>query len=258
MSRGAVSPETRRVLGMLVHATSYAQATDRILEWARAAESRYVSAASVNNVMEAYDSSDFGRIMDHADLVTPDGMPLVWGLRLLGARGARRVYGPQLTEHVLGAAERDGIPVGLYGSMPEVLGRLLSVLHGRWPRLGVPYACAPPFRPLTASEDAAVVGAIRDSGARILFVGLSTPKQERWMAAHRGRVPAVMLGVGAAFDFLAGVKPQAPAWMQNSGLEWLFRLATEPRRLFWRYLKHNPRFAALFAWQLLHVSKERI
>jgi N-acetylglucosaminyldiphosphoundecaprenol N-acetyl-beta-D-mannosaminyltransferase len=243
---------------MLVHATSYVQATERILNWARAAESRYVSAASVNNVMEAHDSSDFGRIMDHADLVTPDGMPLVWGLRLLGARGARRVYGPQLTEHVLGAAELDGIPVGLYGSTPEVLARLLSVLHRRWPRLGVPYVFAPPFRPLTEFEDAAVVEAIRDSGARILFVGLSTPKQERWMAAHRGRIPAVMLGVGAAFDFLAGVKPQAPAWMQNSGLEWLFRLATEPRRLFWRYLKHNPRFAALFAWQLLHVSKERI
>lgn len=258
MSRSAVSPETRRVLGMLVHATSYAQATERILAWAGAAESRYVSAASVNNVMEAHDSRDFGRIMDQADLVTPDGMPLVWGLRLLGARGARRVYGPQLTEHVLGAAEREGIPVGLYGSTPAVLGRLLAVLRSRWPRLKAPYSFAPPFHPLTESEDAAVVGAIRDSGARILLIGLSTPKQERWMAAHRGRVPAVMLGVGAAFDFLAGVKPQAPAWMQNSGLEWLFRLGIEPRRLFWRYLKHNPRFAALFAWQLLRVSKQRI
>jgi N-acetylglucosaminyldiphosphoundecaprenol N-acetyl-beta-D-mannosaminyltransferase len=241
---------------MRVDRTSYQDAAERVLEWARDRQSRYVSAASVNNVMEAHDSSDFGRIMDQADLVTPDGMPLVWGLRLLGARGARRVYGPQLTERVLGAAEREGIPVGLYGGTPAVLGRLLSVLRRRWPRLKVPYAFAPPFRPLTGSEDAAVVGAIRDSGARILLIGLSTPKQERWMAAHRGSIPAVMLGVGAAFDFLAGVKPQAPAWMQNSGLEWLFRLATEPRRLFWRYLKHNPRFAALFAWQLLRLSKQ--
>lgn len=142
---------------MLVYATSYAQATERILDWARAAESRYVSAASVNNVMEAHDSRDFGRIMDQADLITPDGMPLVWGLRLLGARGARRVYGPQLTVQVLGAAAREGIPVGLYGSTPEVLERLLSVLHRRWPRLGVACVFAPPFRPLTESEDAAVV-----------------------------------------------------------------------------------------------------
>ena len=112
-------------------------------------------------------------------------------------------------------------------------------------------ALAPPFRPLSEAEDGRIVGEICQSGARILFVGLGAPKQERWMAAHRGSIPAVMLGVGAAFDFLSGVKPQAPAWMQSSGLEWLFRFSTEPRRLWWRYLKHNPRFAALFAWQLI-------
>jgi N-acetylglucosaminyldiphosphoundecaprenol N-acetyl-beta-D-mannosaminyltransferase len=139
-----------------------------------------------------------------------------------------------------------------------VLRKLVAVVQQRYPALRVSCALAPPFRPLSEAEDERIVREICNSGARIVFVGLGAPKQERWMAAHRGRIPAVMLGVGAAFDFLAGVKPQAPAWMQNSGLEWLFRLATEPRRLFWRYLKHNPRFAALFAWQLLHVSKERI
>ncbi len=246
------------ILGMRLDATSYPDAAERIVGWARAGESRYLCAASVNNVMEAHDSSAFLRIMNDADLVTADGMPLVWGLRMLGAREATRVYGPDLTPVVLAAAQREGIPVGFYGASQGTLTRLLTVVRRRYPTLEIAYTCAPPFRPLTALEDAAVVGSIRDSGARILFVGLSTPKQERWMAAHRGRVPAVMLGVGAAFDFLAGVKPQAPAWMQNSGLEWLFRLATEPRRLFWRYLKHNPRFAALFAWQLLLVSKERI
>jgi N-acetylglucosaminyldiphosphoundecaprenol N-acetyl-beta-D-mannosaminyltransferase len=208
-------------------------------------------AASVNNVMEARDSRDFLRIMNEADLVTPDGMPLVWGLRMLGAREATRVYGPDLTPAVLRAAERAGVPVGFYGSSPGTLERLFTVVRWRYPALEIAYAFAPPFRPLAPAEDAAVVSGIRDSGARILFIGLSTPKQELWMAAHRGSVPAVMLGVGAAFDFLAGVKPQAPAWMQNSGLEWLFRLCTEPRRLWWRYLKHNPRFAALFAWQLI-------
>jgi N-acetylglucosaminyldiphosphoundecaprenol N-acetyl-beta-D-mannosaminyltransferase len=243
---------------MRVDRTSYPDAAERVLEWARDGQSRYVCVATVNNVMEAYDSSEFRRIMNQADLVTPDGMPLVWGLRLLGARDATRVYGPLLTPALLGAAAREGVPVGFYGGSASVLGKLLTVVKRRFPGLEVAYALAPPFRPLSEPEDERIVREIRDSEARILFVGLSTPKQERWMAAHRGSIPAVMLGVGAAFDFLAGVKPQAPEWMQNSGLEWLFRLATEPRRLFWRYLKHNPRFAALFAWQLLHVSKERI
>jgi N-acetylglucosaminyldiphosphoundecaprenol N-acetyl-beta-D-mannosaminyltransferase len=149
------------------------------------------------------------------------------------------------------AAEREGIPVGFYGGAPAAMDRLFAVLRRRFPDLPVVYFYSPPFRPLSAAEDAVVVRQIRACGARILFVGLSTPKQERWMAAHRGRVPAVMLGVGAAFDFLAGVKPQAPLWMRSSGLEWVFRFATEPRRLWRRYLKHNPRFAALFALQLL-------
>jgi N-acetylglucosaminyldiphosphoundecaprenol N-acetyl-beta-D-mannosaminyltransferase len=251
-------PASLHILGMRLNATNYADAAGSVINWARAGESRYLCAASVNNVMEAHDSCAFLRIMNDADLVTPDGMPLVWGLRMLGAREATRVYGPDLTPVVLAAAQREGIAVGFYGASQGTLTRLFTVVRRRYPALEIVYACAPPFRPLAPAEDAAVVEAIRDSGARILFVGLSTPKQERWMAAHRGSIPAVMLGVGAAFDFLAGVKPQAPAWMQNSGLEWLFRLATEPRRLFWRYLKHNPRFAALFAWQLLHLSKERI
>jgi N-acetylglucosaminyldiphosphoundecaprenol N-acetyl-beta-D-mannosaminyltransferase len=251
-------PLSRRILGMRVDRTSYQDAVERVLEWARDGQSRYVCVATVNNVMEAYDSSEFRRIMNQADLVTPDGMPLVWGLQLLGARDATRVYGPLLTPALLGAAARERVPVGFYGGSASVLRKLVTVVKRRFPGLEVAYALAPPFRPLVEPEDERIVREIRDSGARILFVGLSTPKQERWMAAHRGSIPAVMLGVGAAFDFLAGVKPQAPEWMQNSGLEWLFRMATEPRRLFWRYLKHNPRFAALFAWQLFHVSKERI
>jgi N-acetylglucosaminyldiphosphoundecaprenol N-acetyl-beta-D-mannosaminyltransferase len=210
-----------------------------------------ISYPTVNNVMEGYDSPAFRSVMNRADLVAPDGMPLVWGLRALGIRGATRVYGPDLTPHVLAAAEREGIPVGFYGATGAVLERLLKRIHGRYPRLDVAYALAPPFRPLSDEEDIAVTERINASGARILFVGLSTPKQERWMAAHRGRVGAVMLGVGAAFDFLAGVKRQAPRWMMGAGLEWLFRLASEPRRLWRRYLKHNPRFVFLFLGQLL-------
>ncbi|MGQ9635487.1 MAG: WecB/TagA/CpsF family glycosyltransferase [Bryobacteraceae bacterium] len=242
---------SRWILGMRVDATSYEDAARRIAGWARAGESRYVAVATVNNVMEAYDSAEFRRIMNDADLVTPDGMPLVLGLRLLGVRGASRVYGPDLTPVLLRAAEQNGLPVGFYGATSEVLALLLTRLCRRFPRLRIAYAYAPPFRPISAEEDARIVKEIEHTGVRLLFVGLSTPKQERWMAAHRGRIPAVMIGVGAAFDFLAGAKPQAPHWMQRAGLEWLFRLSTEPRRLWRRYLKHNPRFVVLFGRQVL-------
>jgi N-acetylglucosaminyldiphosphoundecaprenol N-acetyl-beta-D-mannosaminyltransferase len=242
--------ESRSILGMRADATSYPAASSQVLAWARARESRYVAVATVNNVMEAYDSLAFRAIMNTADLVTPDGMPLVWGLRLLGMRAATRVYGPDLTPCLLEAAARERIPVGFYGATDAVLEKLLSAVRSRYPSLRVAYAWAPPFRALSPEEDLAATALINDSGTRILFVGLSTPKQERWMAAHRGQVEAVMLGVGAAFDFLAGTKRQAPRWMMRAGLEWLFRLASEPRRLALRYLKHNPRFLVLFLTQL--------
>jgi N-acetylglucosaminyldiphosphoundecaprenol N-acetyl-beta-D-mannosaminyltransferase len=201
--------------------------------------------------MEAHDSPEYRAIVNSADLVTPDGMPLVWALRLFGVAGATRVYGPTLTIHVLERAATDGVPVGFYGASAEVLTRMVEACRRRFIGLRVGYAHAPPFRQHTEEEDAAVVQDINRSGVRILFVGLGCPKQERWMASHKDSVNAVMLGVGAAFDFLAGVKPQAPAWMQRVGLEWLFRLATEPRRLWRRYAYHNPRFVALLAEQYL-------
>ena len=240
-----------KILGMRVDSTGYADAAGRVTGWARKGQSRYVCCASVNNVMEAFDSVEFRQIMNTADLVTPDGMPLVWGLRALGARGASRVYGPDLTALVLEAAAREGLPVGFYGTDENTLHPLVANVRRRFPSLRIAYAFSPPFRAPTPDEDDQVVREIDSSGARILFVGLSTPKQERWMAAHRGRLRTVMLGVGAAFDFLAGTKPQAPRWMQGAGLEWMFRLLTEPRRLGPRYFRHNPRFVTFFAMQLL-------
>jgi N-acetylglucosaminyldiphosphoundecaprenol N-acetyl-beta-D-mannosaminyltransferase len=243
------------ILGMRVDATSYEAVADAVLRWAAAAESHYVSFATVNGIMEAWDSNEFRRTMEASDLVLPDGVPLVWGLRLLGVPDASRVYGPDATIELLNGASRAEIPIGFYGASGAVLQRLLAAVTHRFPRVRVAYAYSPPFRELTAAEDERVVAEIRRSGARILFVGLGTPKQERWMAAHRGRIPAVMLGVGAAFDFLAGVKPQAPRWMMRAGLEWLFRLATEPRRLWRRYLIQNPRFVVLFLMQLLGLKR---
>jgi N-acetylglucosaminyldiphosphoundecaprenol N-acetyl-beta-D-mannosaminyltransferase len=239
------------ILGMKVNGTSYGDASARVAEWAAQKASRYVCVATVNNVMEAWDSREFKRVMNAADLVTPDGMPLVWGLKLLGHRGASRVYGPDLTPIVLQMAMENQIPVGFYGGSPEVLERLQAVVTDRFPTLRIAYAFSPPFRHMTSEEDDEVIAAVNRSGVRILFIGLNTPKQDYWMAAHRDRVQAVMLGVGAAFDFIAGTKSQAPRWMMRVGLEWLYRLVTEPRRLWKRYLKHNPRFVVLFTMQLL-------
>ncbi len=247
--RGRVNGlERRRILGIGVDATSYEEATERVMEWARAGESRMVCLGVVASVMEARESARYREALESADIVTADGMPLVWMLRGLGARPASRVYGPDLTITVLWAAQAAGIAVGFYGSSEEVLARLIAKVQWRFPRLEVTFAEAPPY---PVGDDRDAVGRMAASGARILFVGLGGAKQDLWMAEHHGKVPAVMLGVGAAFDFLAGTKRQAPRWMQRSGLEWAFRLATEPRRLWRRYLRHNPRFAWLAVRQII-------
>ena len=241
----------RLVLGMRTDSTSYTDAVTRVLAWASSRESRYVCVANVHVTMESYDSAEFRGIVNGADLVTPDGMPLVWALRLFGLSQATQVRGPSLTLDMLGHAAAAQVPVGFYGGTPAVLKLLVQECQRRFPLLHISYAYAPPFRQLSNEEDATIAREINASGAAILFVGLGCPKQERWMASQRGAVNAVMLGVGAAFDFLSGVKPEAPEWMQRAGLEWLFRLATEPRRLWWRYAYHNPRFVVLLAGQYL-------
>lgn len=240
-----------KILGTRVDSTSYHEATAIIAEWAGQKLSKYICVATVSQVMEGHDAPAFQAVMNEADLVTPDGMPLVWGLRLLGCKRATRVYGPDLTPIVLARAAEKGLPVGFYGGSPEVLERFVQTMTARFPELQIVYTCSPPFRALTPDEDHRIVQEINSSGARILFVAIGNPAQELWMAAHRGRVQAVMLGIGAAFDFLTGAKRQAPRWMMQIGMEWFFRLKTEPKRLWKRYLKHNPRFVVLFAAQLL-------
>ncbi|HEV2172749.1 MAG TPA: WecB/TagA/CpsF family glycosyltransferase, partial [Nitrospira sp.] len=195
--------------------------------------------------------------LNAADMVNPDGMPLVWALRALGEQKATRVYGPDATEIILESAESAGVPVGFYGGSEATLGKLLAEVRRRYPGLQVVFTMSPPFRVLDAAEDEEITRRIGESGARMLFVGLGCPKQEHWIMEHRGRVPAVMLGVGAAFDFFAGSKPQAPRWMMRNGLEWVFRLASEPRRLAGRYFKHNPRFVALFLYQWMRSGRSR-
>ena len=234
---GAAAPPPlprARILGLRVDATTCAETVDVVVRLARAGAGGMICHANVHMLMEAFDDPEFRRLLHGADRVTPDGVPLVWALRLLGVP-ARRVYGPTLTAEVCRRAEELGIPVGFYGGRPAVLDALLERVSRRFPRLEIAFAFSPPFRSLSADEDRQAIEAIEASGARILFVGLGCPKQERWMAAHRAASPCVLLGVGAAFDLLAGAKPQAPGWMQRLGLEWLFRLGVEPRRLWPRY-----------------------
>lgn len=245
--------EHRYILGTRVDATRHTDAVGRVFAWAQARESRVVCVANAHMVMEAYDSPDFRRIVNCADLVTPDGMSLVWTMRRLGLPRQEQVRGADLTDGVCDAAEAHGLAIGFYGSTAQALQRLLVARRTRFPRLKIVYAWAPPFRPLTVDEERRAREAIIRSGTRILFVGLGCPKQERWMAAHKGALPVVMLGVGAAFHMHAGLARQAPLWMQRAGAEWLFRLLNEPRRLWRRYLKHNPRFAVLVGIQILGI-----
>lgn len=241
------------ILGVRVDALDYSSAVQQICDWTRTAQSRYVCLANVHMLMEARDSPEIATIVNSADLVTPDGMPLVWMLRLKGYRTQERVYGPTLMLCVVEAAARENLPVGFYGGTPEVLEALVKKVRMRNSELRAAYSFSPPFRELSEAEDEEITAAINASGVRILFVGLGCPKQEKWMAAHRGRIHAVMLGVGAAFDFHAGAKPQAPLILQRLGLEWLFRLLHEPRRLWRRYLYHNPRFVVLALAELLGI-----
>ncbi len=245
------------ILGVRVDPTYYTAALAQVFSWSTRQESRYVCFANVHMLMEAHDSPEYNRVINSADLVTPDGMPLVWMMRLKGRRRQERVYGPTLMLHVLESAARENIPIGFYGSSPEVLQRLLTRMQERFPDLKVAYSFSPPFHEISQEVDAEIVERINTSSARILFVGLGCPKQEKWMAEHRGKINAVMLGVGAAFDFHAGLKSQAPAWMQNIGTEWVFRLIHEPSRLWRRYLYHNPRFIFLAILDLLTFRFKR-
>jgi N-acetylglucosaminyldiphosphoundecaprenol N-acetyl-beta-D-mannosaminyltransferase len=205
---------------------------------------------SVHGLITARDDMRVRRILNGADIVAPDGMPVVWALRSFGFKDQTRVYGPTAMYRICGRAAEIGHRIFLYGGTEESLAELRRRLLVGFPALQIAGAYAPPFRPLTEGEDQRVVAMIRESDADLVFVGISTPKQERWMDEHRERLPGVVLaGVGAAFDFHAGRVRQAPAWMQRHGMEWLFRLAMEPSRLWRRYLLVTPRFLPLWAAQ---------
>jgi N-acetylglucosaminyldiphosphoundecaprenol N-acetyl-beta-D-mannosaminyltransferase len=240
------------ILGIGVSAIDSAKALDAITGWIARGEANYVCVTGVHGLMESQRDASLRRIHNRAGLVTPDGMPLVWLSRLKGYQGVKRVYGPDLMLECCALSVGKGYRHFLYGGQEGVPELLAQRLRHRFPGLVITGWHSPPFRTLSSEEDEAIVRRINDAGADIVWVGLSTPKQERWMSEHLGRLQApVMIGVGAAFDFHAGLKRQAPRWMRQSGLEWLFRLMMEPRRLWRRYLINNPLFMGHLVLQAL-------
>ncbi len=240
----------RQVINSNIHTTSYEDAGEKIIRWARERVSCYVIAANVHVVMSAFWDKSYQMIVNNAALVTPDGMPLVWALRLLGIKGQQRVYGPDLMLACCDRAQQAQFPIYLYGGTKIMLEKLEQNLKQWYPNLIIAGSHAPPFRLLTTAEKEADIHRINESGSGIIFIALGCPKQEQWMAQQVNKVKGVMIGVGAAFAFHSGETSQAPRWLMKLGLEWFYRFAIEPRRLWRRYLINNPVFLILFALQL--------
>ncbi len=245
------SPAKHDLFGVLVSATSYEEALEVVIGAAKRGRKLTVDHMPVHGLVEAARDPVLRECINSFDIVAPDGHPVRWALnRLRGTRLADRVYGPELMLRLCGRAAEDGVGVYLYGSTEDVVGRLRESLLKRFPGLRVVGSESPPFRPLTPKEDQEMVERINQSSAGLVFVGLGCPKQEIFAHEHRDQIHAAQLCVGAAFDFLAGQKRMAPSWMQDRGLEWLFRLVSEPRRLWRRYLVTNTIFLAWFGQEL--------
>lgn len=238
------------VLGVGVSAINTGDALGVVDGWIRSGDRQYVCITGVHGVMESWRSEALRRIHNQAGMVTPDGRPLAWLLRLGGHRDTAQVCGPDLMPALVAAGQDRGYRHFLYGAMPDTLERLQAGLLRVAPRAQIVGTLAPPFRPMTAQEDRDAILHINACRPDIVWVGLSTPKQEIWMAGHRDALTApVLIGVGAAFDINAGLKQRAPRLVQRLGLEWAYRTAQEPRRLAGRYFRNNPAFLGLVLLQ---------
>ncbi len=248
-------PEKASVVGVPISLTSYDDVIEKLTN--RPTDSATVVAVcNVHSVMSARRNPALREAIEQAEIATPDGVPIVWGLRGTVRPEQERVYGPELMRKAF--VDDVGWKHYLYGSTPETLAQLQAKLDEIAPKAEIVGAFSPPFRDMTADETEDAMAAVRDSGADVVWVGLGMPKQELWMHEIRPHLPGVaLLGVGAAFDFLAGTKKQAPAWMQKAGLEWLFRLIQEPRRLWRRYLWNNTAYAVLLVLQIVRHKLRR-
>lgn len=257
-AEGRVQTRTN-VLGVGVSAVNMASALRTIFGWIDERQRHYVCVTGVHGVMESRRAPELRQIHNDAGMVTPDGMPLAWLLRRAGHRDSDRVCGPDMMPQVFLAGQARGVRHYLYGGSPQALVHLRRRLLEIAPQAQIVGTCSPPYRPLTAQEGTDIVAGINASAADIVWVGLSTPKQERWMAAHRAALNApVLIGVGAAFDIHAGLVARAPPFLRRTGLEWTYRLLHEPRRLGWRYLSSNPRFVTLVLLQQLGLFRPQL
>lgn len=248
--------EQLKLLGVRLAAFDLPSAVAEMEEAIVSGRKTYACACSVNDIVQAQKDPAVLRALDGAGWNTTDGMPLVWSLRFLGARKVSRVYGPDLMLALTELSARKGYSQFYLGGAPGVADELADCLRKRFPGLKVAGTFCPPFRAMSEEEERAMVEQLNASGAQIVWVGLGAPKQDLWVERFRSRLDApLLLAVGAAFDFLVGRTPQAPRWMQRSGLEWLFRLLCEPRRLWRRYLVNNPRFIWLVFLQLTGLRK---
>ena len=248
--------KTVNILGVPIAAVNIDEAAAQIEEWIRSGQKMYVTVTGVHGIMESQYEKQVKRIHQSAGMCVPDGMPTVWVGRLYGYRGMDRVYGPDLMLEMMKRSLTKGYTHFFYGGKKGVPELLRNRLLAKFPGLKVVGVLSPPFRPMSAEEEIEFHGLVQALSPDVIWVGLSTPKQERWMGAHVGKLNTrVMIGVGAAFDFHAGLVRQAPRWMQRISLEWMFRLLTEPGRLWRRYLFNNPKFIWMILGQLLRKAQ---
>ena len=250
-------PRQESILGIKVNALNMRMTLEQVDQWVTSRAANYICVTPAHSIMDGYNQPKLKQIFNESGMTTPDGMAIVWLLMLKGHRHVQRVYGPDL---LLAACEH-GLKKGyrhfFYGGKQSVADKLVEKITRQYPGLQIAGTFMHPFDSVTSEDDQQIVDKINRSKADILWVGLGSPKQEYWMHAHLGRLNVpVMIGVGAAFDFLSGAKPQAPVWMQRSGLEWLFRFASEPRRLWPRYRQY-PKFILLAVSELLEEKLKR-
>jgi N-acetylglucosaminyldiphosphoundecaprenol N-acetyl-beta-D-mannosaminyltransferase len=249
-------PEKLQIVSLSIDHLSFRECLDTVIGWGKERKPSYVCFANVHMIIEAYKSASFLQQVDRASLTVADGKPVTTACYSLYRKKQDRISGMDFMPAALGAAEKEGLTVFLYGSSAEVLSRLSAEIARRYPVLRVGGMISPPFRPLSPEEMNAHIEAINQSGAHLLLVSLGCPKQEQWMATNYHKIRAVCLGVGGAFPVMAGMQQRAPRWMQNWGLEWFYRLILEPRRMFPRYLKTNSLFIFLMGVERLKQKRK--
>lgn len=248
--------EKLRIISLNIDHLSFRECLDMVIGWGKERKPSYVCFANVHMVIEAYKSAEFAEQVNGASLVVTDGKPLTAACYSLYRKRQERISGMDFMPAVLEAAGKEGLTIFLYGSSSDVLGGLSAEIMRRYPAIRLGGMISPPFRPLSPEETDADIEAINRSGAQLLLVSLGCPKQERWMADNYRKISAVCLGVGGAFPVMAGLQRRAPRWMQRWGLEWLYRLMLEPKRMFPRYLKTNSLFIYLMGVERLKHKRK--